>query len=95
MVEYNIKWLKERGFFEKEIPLKIEGREIIVDSDNLLAYAEVSSNEEITIRKDDNIDSSTIGIMSDKCAKDLKKELIEKLKNPEVKLKVILEVRPV
>lgn len=67
--------------------------------DSLTAYCSpaliISSDDEITIRKDDTIDSSTIGIMSDKCAKDLKRELIEKLKNPNVKLKVILEVRPI
>jgi len=47
MVEYNLEWLKEKGFFKKSIPLEVKGKEILVDERNLLAYVEVSSNEEI------------------------------------------------
>jgi len=47
MVKYDINWLKEKGFFEKIISLKIEDKEVIVDGNNLLAYVEVSNNEEV------------------------------------------------
>ncbi len=66
-------------------------------SDSITAYCspilEASSNNKITVRKDDNVDSSTIGIMSDKSARELKKDLIEKLKNPKTKIRVVLEIR--
>jgi len=53
MVKYDINWLKEKGFFEKIIPLKIEDKEVVVDGNNLLAYIEVSNNEEAEkIRKE-------------------------------------------
>ena len=45
MVEYNLDWLKEKGFFRKSIPLEVKEKRILVD--DLLAYVEVSSNEEI------------------------------------------------
>ncbi|HIP92343.1 MAG TPA: hypothetical protein EYH25_02675, partial [Thermotoga sp.] len=51
--KYNLDWLKERGFFRKTIPLEIEGKDVLVDEENMLAYVEVSSNEEIEkIRKE-------------------------------------------
>ena len=53
MSKYDINWLKEKGFFENETLLRIENKEIIVDSNNLLAYIEVSNNEEVEkIRKE-------------------------------------------
>jgi hypothetical protein len=53
MVKYDMNWLKEKGFFEKIIPLKIEDKEVVVDSNNLLAYIEISNNEEVEkIRKE-------------------------------------------
>jgi hypothetical protein len=52
MAKYDINWLKEKGFFDKTIPLKIEDKEVVVDGNNLLAYVEVSNNEEVEkIRK--------------------------------------------
>ncbi|MBW9220270.1 hypothetical protein KKP89_02445 [Methanothermococcus sp. SCGC AD-155-N22] len=43
---YNLDWLKEKGFFKKVIPLEdVEGA--LVDEKNMLAYVEVSSNEEV------------------------------------------------
>ena len=47
MVEYNLNWLKKKGFFRKSIQLEVKGKEILVDEKNLLAYVEVFSNEEI------------------------------------------------
>ncbi|MBU5690154.1 MAG: Eco57I restriction-modification methylase domain-containing protein [Candidatus Aenigmatarchaeota archaeon] len=52
MSKYDINWLKEKGFFEKPISLRIEDRDIFLDGNNLIAYAEVFSNEEVEkIRK--------------------------------------------
>ena len=47
MVEYNLDWLKKKGFFRKSIPLEVKGKEILVDEKDLLAYVEIFSNEEI------------------------------------------------
>jgi len=47
MTEYNLDWLKEKGFFEKSIPLKVKEKKVLADENNSLAYVEVSSNEEI------------------------------------------------
>ena len=47
MVEYNIRWLKEKGFFRRAIPLKIANKNVLVDESNLLAYAEVLGNSEV------------------------------------------------
>jgi hypothetical protein len=67
-------------------------------NDELLAYGspalKLSSQEDIIIRKDDFIDGRTLAILCNKSANDLKKELIEKLKNPETKVKIILEILP-
>ena len=53
MVEYNLEWLKGKGFFEKSVPLVIRGWRILVDEKNLLAYVEVFSNEEVEqVRKE-------------------------------------------
>ena len=47
MVEYNLDWLKAKGFFKKSIPLEADGKKVLVDNKSLLAYVEVSYNEEI------------------------------------------------
>jgi len=47
MVRYNLDWLKEKGFFEKTVPLPLAGKDVSVDEKNSLAYAEVKNNEEI------------------------------------------------
>lgn len=47
MVEYNFDWLMEKGFFKKSVQLKVKGKDVSVDEKNLLAYVEVSTNEEI------------------------------------------------
>jgi hypothetical protein len=47
MVQYNLNWLKGKGFFEKSIPFKVKGKEVLVDDKNLLAYVEVSNTEEV------------------------------------------------
>jgi hypothetical protein len=76
--------------------------EVVLEADDvfdtILAYCspalKLSSTEEIVIRKDDRIGASTIGIMSDKAAFELRRNLIEKLKNPNTKLKIKLRTKP-
>ena len=46
----------------------------------------LSNSRKIIIRKSEYIDDSTIMIRSNKAAKDLNRELIDKLKNPEIQL---------
>jgi len=47
MIKYNLNWLRKKGFFEKSVPLEFEGKEVLVDENNLLAYVEASNNEEV------------------------------------------------
>jgi hypothetical protein len=76
--------------------------EIVLEADDVeevfSAYCspalELTSKDEVSISKDDMIDASTIGIMSEKAASDLKRELVEKLKNPNTKLRLKLKVKP-
>jgi hypothetical protein len=48
---------------------------------------------EMVIRKSDYVSSRTLAIHADKAARDLSRELVEKLKNPRQKVKITLEVR--
>lgn len=47
----------------------------------------------IVIRKSDFIDDRTLGILSNKAAKDLKRDLVEKLKDSKTKVEILLEIR--
>ena len=49
--------------------------------------------QEMVIRKSDYPSDRTLGIHADKAAKDLSRELVEKLKNPKQKAKITLTVR--
>jgi hypothetical protein len=75
-----------------EIKIQVEGIE-----DVIIAYGspalKLSNGEDIVVRKSDFIDNRTLAILANKAACDLKKELIEKLKNPNVEIKIILEVK--
>jgi len=53
----------------------------------------LTSEKEIVVRKTDFIDDRTLAILADKAANELKKELIEKLKNPETEIKITLETK--
>lgn len=48
--------------------------------------------KDIVVRKSDFIDDRTVAILADKAACDLKKELVEKLKNPKTKIKVKFKI---
>jgi hypothetical protein len=47
----------------------------------------------MVVRKSDYVCNRTLAVHADKAAKDLSKALVEKLKNPEQKVKITLEMR--
>ena len=47
MTNFDLKWLKEKGFFKKEIFLEISGKTVFADDENLLAYLEISKTDEL------------------------------------------------
>ncbi|RLI98790.1 MAG: DUF371 domain-containing protein, partial [Candidatus Aenigmatarchaeota archaeon] len=49
--------------------------------------------EDIVVRKSDFIDERTLAILADKAACDIKREIIEKMKNPEAQMKIVVEVK--
>jgi len=48
---------------------------------------------DMVVRKSDYVCNRTLAVHADKAAKDLSKALVEKLKNPEQKVKITLEMR--
>jgi len=52
----------------------------------------LTNPKEMVIRKSDYASDRTLGIQADKAAKDLSRELVEKLKNPKQKVKITLTV---
>ena len=48
---------------------------------------------DMVVRKSDYVCSRTLAVHADKAAQDLSKDLVEKLKNPEQRVKITLEVR--
>ena len=53
----------------------------------------LTDNTHITINKTDLIDAKTVAIMSDKAASDLDRDFVEKLKNPNSKIRIVLQVK--
>lgn len=78
----------------KKIEIKIEAGGI---EDKIVAFGspalKLTHPEDIVVRKSDFIDNRTLAILADKAACDLNKELVEKLKNPETKIKITLEIK--
>jgi len=78
----------------RKIKITIEAEGI---SDKIIAYGspalELSHPEDIVIRKSDFIDDRTLAILADKAACDLKRELVEKLKNPKTEIRITLETK--
>jgi len=48
---------------------------------------------DMVVRKSDYVCSRTLAVHADKAAQDLSRDLVEKLKNPEERVKITLEVR--
>jgi uncharacterized protein len=53
----------------------------------------LTHSQEMVVRKSDHASDRTLGIHADKAAKDLSRELVEKLKNPKQKAKITLTVQ--
>jgi hypothetical protein len=53
----------------------------------------LSHSTDAVIRKSEHVCSRTLAVRADKAAKDLSRELVEKLKNPKQKVKITLIVR--
>ncbi len=53
----------------------------------------LTHNEDMVIRKSDFIDNRTLAILADKAAHNLKKEFVEKLKDPATEIKITLEIK--
>lgn len=53
----------------------------------------LSHNQEMVIRKSDYVSERTLAVRADKAAKDLSRELVEKLKNPKQRVKITLTVQ--
>jgi len=64
--------------------------------DTFYAYGspalKLTSDKSIVIRKSDYIDERTAAILSTKAAKDIKREIIERLKDPKKEFKIIFEI---
>ena len=86
---------------ELKVALK-EGKDILItiEADGIVDFVRASGSPElkftdekdIVVRKSDFIDERTLAIKADKAAKDLRRDLIEKLKNPKTKLRILIEV---
>jgi hypothetical protein len=77
-----------------ELTIKIEAGNI---SDEMHALGSsqltLTHPQEMVIRKSDYASNRTLGIHADKAAKDLSRELAEKLKNPKQQAKITLTVQ--
>jgi uncharacterized protein len=78
----------------KKIEIKIEADGM---EDKIVAFCSpaftLTSSEEIAVRKDDRIDGKTVGILANKSAAELNQDLVEKLRNPGTKVKIIFEIK--
>lgn len=78
----------------KKVEIRIEVEEI---SDKIIAFGspalKMSDEKSIVIRKSDYIDKRTLAILADKAACDIKREIIERMKNPQTKMRILLEVK--
>lgn len=78
----------------KKVEIRIEVEGI---SDKVIAFGspalKLSDEKSIVVRKSDYIDKRTLAILSDKAACDIKREIVEKMKNPQTKMRIILEIK--
>ena len=78
----------------KRIYITIEADGI---EDEIIAFCSpaltLTSSEEIAVRKDDNIDGKTAAILANKSASELSQDLLEKLRDPNVEVKITFEIK--
>lgn len=81
-----------RGGRKVEIRIEVDGIE-----DEIAGYGspalKLNHPDEIVVRKSDLIDSRTLAILADKSANEIKQDLIEKLRDYNTKVKIILEIK--
>ncbi len=79
----------------KNVEITIEVDEIV---EKIKAHGspalKLTSIEYITISKNDHIDGKTVAILADKSANELSQDLVEKLKNPNTRVKIVFEIKP-
>ncbi len=78
----------------KKVEIIIEAEGV---SDRVVAYGspalKLTHPEDIVVRKSDFIDRRTLAILADKSANELKQDLVEKLRNPKIQVKITLEIK--
>jgi hypothetical protein len=73
---------------------------ILIEADEVMeqlnAYGSpqlvLTHSTDIVVRKSDYVDNRTLAVHANKAARDLPRDLLEKLKNPKQKVKITLEV---
>ena len=73
---------------------------ITIEADNITEQVNADGSPQLilthaidmVIRKSDYVDNRTLAVHADKAARDLSRDLVEKLKNPKQKVKITLEV---
>lgn len=81
--------LNEIKKFQNKIKIMLKVNSI-KEEINCEVNHDFDDDNEIVIRKSDFISNRTLGIKSDKACIDLKKELINKLKNPDQKIEILI-----
>ena len=76
---------------DKEIGCEISVEDI-KDQFSFFLNPDFSDKEEIVIRKTDFKSDRTLGINADKAAKDIKRELIDEIKDKNIKIKVVFRI---
>ncbi len=75
-----------------EIKIEVDGIE-----DKIIAFGspalKLTDEKSIVVRKSDFIDRRTLAILSDKAAFDIKREIVERMKDPNTKMKITLEIK--
>lgn len=77
---------------ELKITISVNGIKDVVIAHGSPAL-ELTDENNIAIQKSDFVDEKTLAILADKSACDLKKELVEKLKNSGMKIEIIFEIK--
>lgn len=75
-----------------EIKIEVDGKVVAFLGYGSPALKLTDSNY-ITINSTDVIDSSTVAIVADKSAADLDRDIVERLKDPNSKIRIVLEVK--
>lgn len=86
--DYSLEEIKKQNFKRISIVIKVDNIE-----DRIIAEynPEFNDEHEMVIRKTEYRDKRTFAVKADKSAKDIKRGLVEKMKNPHAKLSIIID----